>query len=130
MPKNSCTTEPRPEEGSGQERHHASGEAPLSHSTLKQMLEELQAEFDEFREGSAELERELESELGRVEQRARNAEADLREMQRASRETTGRLKKEVRTSVSWVTEERCGGSLYVCEGVDVPGLLARVVVVM
>lgn len=72
-------------------------EGEASHG-LRTMLEELQAEFDAFRESSAELEQELERELERVEGRARKAEETLREAQEGYRQTTQRLTQQVKQS--------------------------------
>lgn len=62
---------------------------------LKGMLDELQAEFAVFRESSAELEDELEKELGIVEARARKSEEELRQTKLAQKEATAQLVREV-----------------------------------
>lgn len=67
-----------------------------SNQQMKSMLEELQAEFDAFRESSAELERELEKELEVVEARARRSEEVLRKTEDISKEATTRLAREVK----------------------------------
>lgn len=66
-----------------------------SNQQMKIMLEDLQAEFDAFRESSAELERELEKELERVEARARHAESILQAREKSHRETTTGLTRQV-----------------------------------
>lgn len=63
---------------------------------LKGMLDELQAEFAVFRESSAELEDELEKELGIVEARARKSEEELKQTKAANKEATAQLVREVR----------------------------------
>eukprot|EP00904_Undaria_pinnatifida_P009675 jgi/Undpi1/5838/HiC_scaffold_2.g01112.m1 len=61
---------------------------------LQAMLDEVQAEFAAFRESSAELEDELEKELGIVEARARKSEEELRQTKAASKDATGQLVRE------------------------------------
>lgn len=66
-----------------------------SHHQMKIMLEELQAEYDAFRESSAELEKELERELERLEVRARQAETVLKAREEAHRHATAGLRQQV-----------------------------------
>lgn len=73
-------------------------ELATSNRELKSMLEELQAEFDQYRESSAELENELENELERVEARARKTEEEgLRDAEEAAgqQEAAAHLTREV-----------------------------------
>lgn len=73
---------------------HPEPECP-SNQQMQVMLEDLQAEFEAFRESSAELERELETELERIETRARMAEIALHEERESHSEVTQSLKKQV-----------------------------------
>lgn len=73
----------------------AAGLEGLSNESLRAMLEDIQQEFDSFRESSAELEQELEGELIRSDKRVRHAEASLNELERAHRQATHHLKREV-----------------------------------
>lgn len=72
-----------------------------SEKKLQGMLDEVQAEFAAFRESSAELEDELEKELGIVEARARKSEEELRQAKAANKDATGQLVREVRVWSSW-----------------------------
>lgn len=67
-----------------------------SKEQMKIMLEDLQAEFDAFRESSSELEQELEKELERVEARARHAENVLQSREEEHHQTTVDLTRQVR----------------------------------
>ena len=58
-------------------------------------MEELQAEFDAFRESSTQLEQELEEELQRVEARAKSSEDELRQVKSKSREDKAGLMRQV-----------------------------------
>ena len=75
------------------------------------MLDEIQAEFAVFRESSAELEDELEKELGTVEARARKSEEELRQAKTANKEATAQLVREVRGG----TERLVGGEIRASE---------------
>lgn len=79
----------------GESKLSPSSNTMTSEKEMKSMLEELQAEFDAFRESSAELEHELERELERVETRARKSEEELRRKRNSSEDFTSRLKWEV-----------------------------------
>lgn len=80
----------------GESKCSPSSNTATSEQEMKTMLEDLQAEFDAFRESSAELEHELERELERVEARARKSEEELRRKKDSSTDVTARLKWEVR----------------------------------
>lgn len=67
---------------------------------MKTSLEELQEEFDAFRESSAELEQELERELERLEGQARRSDARLRNAEDTKKEITGKLTREVNTQMN------------------------------
>lgn len=79
----------------GEYERSPSSNTATSEQEMKIMLEDLQAEFDAFRESSAELENELERELERVEARARKSEEELRKKKDSSKDVTARLKWEV-----------------------------------
>lgn len=87
---------------------------------LQAMLDEVQAEFAAFRESSAELEDELEKELGIVEARARKSEEELRQTKAASKDATGQLVREVRYA-SRRRDSECLGIFWV--GLDETFLL-------
>ena len=59
-------------------------------------IKELQAEYDSFRESSHQLEKELEDELSRMEQRARASEEEIRRVKEENRELKARLTRQVR----------------------------------
>ena len=65
-------------------------------SAATAFFQELQAEYDKFRESSNQLEKELEEELGRTQKRARASEDEIWRAKEENRELKTRFTKQVR----------------------------------